>query len=123
MENLEGPAEEQINQEQEKNLEVVRDEMKKENDNPVKQASKKERQPGAAEDLSSIHDTHAVGTSGGDQREPDREAPSNDDDPAQPGKPQKPIPVEEPGEGSAPDVIYDEPGSEPELDVENPEKN
>jgi hypothetical protein len=47
--------------------------------NPPDNALVKERQPSVAGDLSSIHDTHEVGTSGGDQR-------ANDQDPSQGAK-------------------------------------
>jgi len=38
------------------------------NDPAVKQAMKKEKQPGGADDLSPLHNTREIGTSGGDQR-------------------------------------------------------
>ena len=81
----------------------------------VKQALKKEGQPARPEDLSPLHDNHQVGSSGGDQREPDKDVPEpkNEGDDQQPGKPVRPIPVEEPGEGSAPKVEYDEPDKKP----------
>ena len=53
-------------------------------DNPPDNALVKERQPSTAEDLSSIHDTHEVGTSGGDQR-------ANDQDPSQGAKKGQPL--------------------------------
>ena len=40
-------------------------------ENLTADAQNKERQPTRAEDLSSIHNTHEVGTSGGDQRTKD----------------------------------------------------
>lgn len=42
-------------------------------DSAAKAAQKKEKQPANAEDLSPLHNTHEVGTAGGDQRAPDRE--------------------------------------------------
>ena len=83
--------------------------------NPVDQALKKEKQPSSAEDLSDIHNTHEIGTSGGDQRAPDVAPPVPEGEDDQPGKPVRPIPVEEPGEGSAPEIEYDEPGKEPPV--------
>ena len=38
------------------------------NDSSVTAATKKEKQPVTPDDLSAIHNTHEVGTSGGDQR-------------------------------------------------------
>ncbi|MEJ7589824.1 MAG: hypothetical protein WKI04_19910 [Ferruginibacter sp.] len=37
-------------------------------DPSVQEALKKERQPGRSEDLSPLHNTREIGTSGGDQR-------------------------------------------------------
>ncbi len=83
---------------------------------PVDQALKKEKQPTSPEDLSELHNTHEIGTSGGDQRAPDVEPEKNEEeDSEQPGKPVRPIPVEEPGEGAAPEVEYDEPKQDPPL--------
>lgn len=48
-------------------------------DNPVvKEALKKENQPARAGDLSHLHDTHEIGTSGGDQRAKDTESPADE---------------------------------------------
>lgn len=82
--------------------------------NPVKEALKKEISPTSADDLSVIHNTHEVGTSGGDQREPDIEPvkkPLNENDKDDnPFAPQKPLPVEEPETHSKnPQPIYEEP--------------
>lgn len=43
------------------------------NDSSAKAAEKKEKQPSRPEDLSPIHNTHEIGTSGGDQRAKDSE--------------------------------------------------
>ena len=45
-----------------------------EDENPVEQAATKEKQPTRKDDLSPIHDTKAVGTTGGDQRQNEEEA-------------------------------------------------
>ncbi|CAN5451976.1 hypothetical protein BH11BAC3_BH11BAC3_14120 [soil metagenome] len=94
-----------------------------EKSNPVKDALKKEISPTSADDLSAIHNTHEVGTSGGDQRAPDNQAVKNpsklNDYDNDPGTPPKPAPVEEPeaapGDSS---IIYDDPGTDPEINTD-----
>ena len=52
-----------------KNKAVIQQTLKEaENDPSAQEAMKKEKQPINPGDLSAIHDTYAVGTSGGDQR-------------------------------------------------------
>ena len=82
---------------------------------PINQALKKEKQPTSPDDLSPIHNTHEIGTSGGDQRAPDVSPPAPEAEDDQPGKPVRPIPVEEPGDGAAPEIEYDEPSKEPPV--------
>jgi hypothetical protein len=85
---------------------------------PVDQALVKEKQPTSPEDLSAVHNTHEIGTSGGDQRAPDVEPEKKEEEESeQPGKPVRPIPVEEPGEGAAPEVEYDDPKNEPPMEA------
>ncbi|MEO6230657.1 MAG: hypothetical protein ABJB11_01380 [Ferruginibacter sp.] len=91
-----------------------------EKSNPVKDALKKETNPTSADDLSAIHNTHEVGTSGGDQRAPDNEAVKNplnkDDNDNDPAAPQKPSPVEEPEtEPGESEIVYDDPAIDPKI--------
>ncbi len=82
------------------------------NQNPVDQALRKEKQPTSSEDLAPIHNTHEIGTSGGDQRAPDKQPPVPPAEDDQPGQPVPPVPVEEPGDGAAPEPEFEEPGKE-----------
>ncbi|MEO6722159.1 MAG: hypothetical protein ABIN67_17465 [Ferruginibacter sp.] len=94
------------------------------NTDSIKQAQLKEHQPARSSDLSSIHNTHEVGTAGGDQR-------ANDTDPEQGAKQGRPVitnlddnqvepaPVEEPN--NKPDIKYDE-AREKETPLHNEEE-
>ena len=55
-------------EEQENTKEVKETLREAKNDSSVTSAAKKEKQPMNPGDLSPIHNTHEVGTSGGDQR-------------------------------------------------------
>ena len=91
-------------------------------DNSVEQAAKKERQPTNAGELSSIHNTHSIGTAGGDQREKDADSSTG----APEGRPVittlghepvQPPPVEEPAI-KRPPIEDEEPGKETPLHTE-----
>ncbi len=78
--------------------------------NPVKHALIKENNPTSADDLSALHNTHEVGTSGGDQRAPDTKP---DEDPA---NPKTPVPVEEPAPNKGDTKpAHEDPDNEPKI--------
>ncbi len=79
---------------------------------PVSLALKKEQQPSVTGDLSPIHNTHATGTSGGDQRVPDIEpppiGPTGENPNGKEDNPVTPVPVTEPDKGDKPAIQKDE---------------
>lgn len=89
-----------------------------EQQNVIKEALKKEQQPKSADDVSPLQNTHAVGTSGGDQRAKDVKPPKNnvDETDKDPSAPEEPAPIEEPGKTNQPPTKeYDEPDTAPPL--------
>ena len=102
------------------NLQEVKEKVKQEGTNPVKQALTKEQQPTTDADISPLTNNQQIGTTGGDQRASEQEARTLENLIGKSGRGPGVVITEDPNEADSPIPVTDDPGEDSPVPVYEP---